>query len=75
MKTLSATEMAVLRRFIKDVIEVIQYDDTGITYDLDDGAAAAAEILGIIYVSVQEDDDDVHAEEWCGPSTKSDDEE
>lgn len=50
MKTLSATELSVLRRFIKDVIEVISYDDTGVTYDLDDGAAASAEILGIIYI-------------------------
>jgi hypothetical protein len=58
MKTLSATELAVLRRFIKDVIEVIQCDDTGITYDLDDGAAASAEILGIVYMPLSEQDRD-----------------
>jgi hypothetical protein len=50
MKILSATELSVLRNFVKEVIEVTKYDDTGVTMDLDDGAQAAAEILGIVYV-------------------------
>ena len=43
--TLGAMELASLRGFVRDVLETIQYDDTGVTYDLEDGAMRAAEIL------------------------------
>lgn len=48
MKTLSATELAVLRRFVRDTLEIIENDVEGITLDLEDGALASAQILDII---------------------------
>ena len=56
MKTLSATELSVLRRFVRDVLEVMNYDDTGVTYDLEDGALASAEILNIVAVDPDMDE-------------------
>jgi hypothetical protein len=58
MKILSATELSVLRRFIKDVLETINYDDTGVTLDLEDGALASAEILDIVMIDPYLEDDD-----------------
>ena len=56
VKTLSATELSVLRRFVRDVLEVMNYDDTGVTYDLEDGALASAEILNIVAVDPDMDE-------------------
>ena len=50
VKTLSATELSVLRRLVRDVLETVRYDDTGVTFDLEDGALASAEILDIIAI-------------------------
>ena len=50
--TLGATELAALRGFVRDVLETINYDDTGVTADLEDGALRASEILKMsAYVS------------------------
>ena len=45
MKTLTVPELAVLRGFVRDVFSTIENDDTGVSWDLEDQALAAADIL------------------------------
>lgn len=45
MVTLGATELAALRGFVRDVLQTVALDDTGITLDLEEPALIAAEIL------------------------------
>ena len=56
LKTYGATELAILRGFVRDVLETITYDDTGVTDDLYDSALRAAEVLGIVDVNRLDDD-------------------
>ena len=56
MKTFGATELAILRGFVRDVLSTINYDDTGVTDDLYDSALSCAEILGIVDVPRLDDD-------------------
>lgn len=59
MKTFGATELAVLRGFVRDVLRTCELDTEGITTDLYDPAMQAAEILGIVAVPfVDEEDED-----------------
>lgn len=51
MVTLSATELALLRGFVRDVLETCEFDDTGVTADLYDSALTAGEILKMSPVS------------------------
>jgi hypothetical protein len=64
LKTLGATELAILRGFVRDVLETINYDDTGVTDDLYDGALRSAEVLGIIDVPRLDEDDPEIEEVW-----------
>lgn len=57
LKTLSATELSVLRRFLRDAYEIMQSDVEGVTLELEDGLFASAEILGILLVPDVEEDD------------------
>lgn len=57
MKTFGATELALLRGFVRDVLNTITYDDTGITDELYDSALQCAEILGIVDVPRLDEDD------------------
>jgi len=57
MKALSATELSVLRGFLRDVYEVVENDVEGITLDLEDGLYASAEILGMLLVPEPEEDE------------------
>lgn len=56
LKTFGATELATLRGFVRDVLETINYDDTGVTDDLYDSALRCAEILGVVDVPRLDDD-------------------
>lgn len=56
MITLGATELANLRRFVNDVLHTIELDDSGVTYDLEEGALVASEILGMIKLPEYEND-------------------
>lgn len=56
MVTLGATELAHLRGLVRDVLEVINYDDTGVTLDLREPAMICAEILRMPPVSDYESD-------------------
>jgi len=44
---LTPAEAYDLREFILDVLNIINYDDTGVTDDLIDKAEIAAEIIGL----------------------------
>lgn len=57
MKTLSATELAVLRRFIRDVQSVVETDVEGVTLDLEDGLFACAQILDVVIVPEEDEED------------------
>ena len=57
LKTLGATELAILRGFVRDVLTTINYDDTGATDDLYDAALQCAEILGIVDVPMLDEED------------------
>lgn len=48
MKTnLTPAELAHIYELVMDVMEIIEYDDTGVTDDLIERTAIVAEILGI----------------------------
>lgn len=67
MKQLGATELAVLRGFVRDVLRTCELDDTGTTDDLYDAGLQAAEILGIVEVPFVEDeneDDNEWSPDW-----------
>ena len=57
MVALSATELALLRGFVRDTWEIIQSDIEGITLELEVGCLQAAEILGIVLSSSRVDDE------------------
>ena len=57
MKNLSATELAVLRQFLRDTYAVMEEDVEGVTFELEDGLLASAEILGIVLAPDSNDDD------------------
>lgn len=44
---LSPAEVYDLREFVLDTLSAVNYDDTGVTDDLAEGAERAAEILGL----------------------------
>jgi hypothetical protein len=54
MLNLGASELAILRQFVREVLETIELDDTGVTDDLYEGALNASEILGLIYIAPDE---------------------
>lgn len=58
MKTLGATELSLLRGFIRDVLEICEYDDTGVSNDLYDPAMQCAELLGMVHVPLVDEDMD-----------------
>ena len=57
VKNLSATELAVLRQFLRDTYAVMEEDVEGVTFELEDGLLASAEILGIVLAPDSNDDD------------------
>lgn len=56
MLNLGASELAILRQFVKDVLQTIEYDDTGVTDELEDPAKTCAEILKMIYTGVDDEE-------------------
>jgi hypothetical protein len=54
---LGLTELAILRGFVRDVLNTCRYDDTGVTDDLYDPAMQAADILQIVDVPMLDEDD------------------
>jgi len=75
VKTFGATELAILRGFVRDVLETINYDDTGVTDDLYDAALRAAEVLGIVDVPRLDDDDPEIEEAWRNDNRNRDEDE
>lgn len=63
MKTLGATELSILRGFVRDVLEICNYDDTDVTVDLYEPALQCAELLGMA-VERQFDEDDPDLEQF-----------
>ncbi len=57
MIRLGLTELAILRGFVRDVLNTCRYDDTGVTDDLYDPAMQAADILQIVDVPMLDEDD------------------
>lgn len=55
MVMLGATELAHLRRFVKEVLTICEADVEGMVSDLYDPAIQAAEILGVVW---ERDDED-----------------
>jgi hypothetical protein len=55
--TLSATELALLRGFVRDVLETCDADYDGVTWGLEDQAKVAAEILKMIPPPKVDDDE------------------
>lgn len=49
MKTLGATELASLRRFVREVLTTCEADVEGLFIDVYDSALEAAEILGVVW--------------------------
>lgn len=64
MKTLGATELAILRGFVRDVFRVIEVDDTGTSDDLYDGVMKAAEILGMHEIPFSSYEDEIVDEDY-----------
>lgn len=56
-RKLTPAELYDLREFVLDVLNVINYDDTGVTDDLAEKAEVAAEILGLRDGEKEENDE------------------